>query len=639
MTEEGFKRKLTSILSADAVGYSRLMEDDEEATVRTLTSYREVIATLIKQHNGMVVDSPGDNLLAEFVSVVDAVQCAVSVQNEITARNEDLPENRKMQFRIGINLGDVIQEGERIYGDGVNIAARLEGLADPGGICISKTAFDQIERKLPYGYEFIGDQTVKNISKPVGAYRVMLEPRVTVSGEPEKEKPAIVWRMPIIIGAIAALMVSVALGLWRFYLRPPQPPAEVASAETPALELPDKPSIAVLPFINLSGDPEQDYFSDGFTVNLIYYLYKIPGMFVIARGSTFKYKGKDVDVRQVGRELGVRYVLEGSVQRAEDRIRVTTQLVDAATGSQLWAERYDRELKDIFAVQDEIMRKVVNELAVKIVWGETWRLESYGTDNYEAFDIAMQGDKYFMRFEKEANIRARELWLKALELDPKYARVMAIVGWTHLCDALYRWVKNPAQSIKQSEEWAHRALAIDDNVSHAHTILGRIYIITRQFEKGIAASKRAVECEPGNAVVIATLAESLKLAGKPEEALVQAKKAIRLSPYGPYTFMSYATAGLANYFTRQYEAAITECKKSLDLQQHGVFARDAWHCLIASYMELGQKEEARAEAKKLLEKHPNFSIKALVNRIKKNYKDFSFLDRHIELLRKAGLPE
>jgi len=280
MADEGFKRKLTSILSADAVGYSRLMEDDEEATVRTLTSYREVIATLIKQHNGIVVDSPGDNLLAEFLSVVAAVQCAVSVQNEITARNQDLPENRKMQFRVGINLGDVIQEGKRIYGDGVNIAARLEGLADPGGICISKTAFDQIERKLPYGYEFIGDQTVKNISKPVGAYRVMLQPRVTVAGEPEREKPAVSRRMSILIGAVAVLVLLISVGIWQFYVR--RPTIEPASIEKMAFPLPDKPSIAVLPFDNMSGDPEQDFFSDGLSEDIITALSKSSQIFVIA---------------------------------------------------------------------------------------------------------------------------------------------------------------------------------------------------------------------------------------------------------------------------------------------------------------------------------------------------------------------
>jgi len=332
MAEEGFKRKLTAILSADAVGYSRLMEDDETATVRTLTSYREVITTLIKQHNGMVVDSPGDNLLAEFVSVVDAVQCAVSVQNEIKARNEDLPENRKMQFRIGINLGDVIQEGERIYGDGVNIAARLESLADPGGICISKTAFDQIERKLPYGYEFIGDQTVKNISKPVGAYRVMLEPRVTVAGIKDKEPPDPMWRRKgVLVGAMAVLVVIIGFSLWNFYLRAPE--IEPASVEKMAFPLPEKPSIAVLAFDNLSGDPEQEYFSDGIAENIITILSKVGELFVIARNSSFTYKGKPVKVQQISQELGVRYVLEGSVQKSGDRVRINAQLIDAIMGS------------------------------------------------------------------------------------------------------------------------------------------------------------------------------------------------------------------------------------------------------------------------------------------------------------------
>ena len=281
MTDEGFKRKLTAILSADVEGYSRLMGDDEEATVRTLTSYREVLTTLIQQHNGKVLDSPGDNLLAEFVSVVDAVQCAVAVQKEIKARNEQLLENRRMQFRIGINLGDVIQEDERIYGDGVNIAARLEGLAEPGGICISKTAFDHIESKLPYGYDFIGDQTVKNIAKPVGAYRVLMDPRVTVAGKPADEKPAALWRMPILVGTVAVLALAVAVGIWQFYMR--RPSIEPASENKMAFPLPDKPSIAVLPFANMSGDPQQDYFSDGLTEEIITALSKVPKLFVIAR--------------------------------------------------------------------------------------------------------------------------------------------------------------------------------------------------------------------------------------------------------------------------------------------------------------------------------------------------------------------
>jgi adenylate cyclase len=280
MAQEGFKRKLTAILSADVEGYSRLMGEDEEATVRTLTTYREVMTTLIQQHNGKVLDSPGDNMLAEFVSVVDAVQCAVAVQKEFQARNVEMPESRRMEFRIGINLGDVIQEKERIYGDGVNIAARLEGLAKPGGICISKTAFDHIESKLPYGYEFIGDQTVKNIAKPVGAYQVVMEPRVTVVGKPKDEKPAKVRRTPILIGAVAVLVLVFAVGIWQFYMR--RPTIEPASEEKMAYPLPDKPSIAVLPFENIGGDPEQDYIVDGITENIITRLSQVPEMFVIA---------------------------------------------------------------------------------------------------------------------------------------------------------------------------------------------------------------------------------------------------------------------------------------------------------------------------------------------------------------------
>ncbi len=327
MAEKGFKRKLTTILSADVEGYSRLMGEDEEATVRTLTTYREVLTTLIQQHNGKVLDSPGDNLLAEFVSVVDAVQCAVAVQKEIQARNDELLENRRMQFRIGINLGDVIQEEERIYGDGVNIAARLEGLANPGGICISKTAYDHIESKLPYGYEFLGDQTVKNFAKPIAAYRVLMEPRVTVAGEPEVEKPALVRRKTILAGAIAIVVVVVVIGIWQFYMRPPS--VEPASIEKMAFPLPEKPSIAVLAFDNMSGDQKQEYIADGITENIITNLSKFPNLFVIARNSSFTYKGKPVKIQQVSEELGVRYVLEGSVHKSGDNSRITAQLIDA----------------------------------------------------------------------------------------------------------------------------------------------------------------------------------------------------------------------------------------------------------------------------------------------------------------------
>ena len=400
MADEGFKRKLTAILSADVEGYSRLMGEDEEATVRTLTAYREVLTTLIQQHNGKVLDSPGDNLLAEFVSVVDSVQCAVAVQKEIKARNDELPENRRMQFRIGINLGDVIQEKDRIYGDGVNIAARLEGLAEPGGICISKTAFDHIEAKLPLGYEFLGEQEVKNIAKPVEAYRVLMEPRVTVANEKEAAEAIPFWRRKAVIaGAIAAVVVLIGVSVWNLYLRPL--PIEPASVEKMAYPLPEKPSIAVLPFDNMSDDPKQAYISDGITENIIMALSKTPKLFVIARNSTFVYKDKPINIKQAAEELGVRYILEGSVQKMENLVRITAQLIDATTGRHQWAERYDRELKDIFALQDEITLEIITALQVELTEGEQSRIHRGGTTNLEAFLKILKGREHHFKFTKE----------------------------------------------------------------------------------------------------------------------------------------------------------------------------------------------------------------------------------------------
>jgi TolB-like protein/class 3 adenylate cyclase len=358
MATEDFKRKLTAILSADVKGYSQLMGEDEEATVRTITAHRKVITSVIQKYRGRVVDSPGDNILAEFVSVVDAVQSAVEIQEVVRAKNAELPDERRMEFRIGINLGDVIQEGERIYGDGVNIAARVEGLADPGGICVSGSAYEQIENKLALGYDYIGEHTVKNIVKPIRVYKVPTGPE-TLQKVTEEGRPAPGWQRAALAVVIALLVVAGGVAIWKSY-RPSTPPTEVASVEKMAFPLPDKPSIAVLPFDNLSGDPEQEYFSDGLTEEIISALGSVPRLFVIARNSTFTYKGKPVKVQQVAEELGVRYVLEGSVRKAGDKIRISAQLIDALNGHHLWAKRYDRNLSDIFAVQDEITKEIMS---------------------------------------------------------------------------------------------------------------------------------------------------------------------------------------------------------------------------------------------------------------------------------------
>jgi len=337
MTAQGLKRKLSGILSADVEGYSRLMRDDEESTIRTLTTYRAAIIKLIQQYRGRVVDTPGDNILADFTSVVDAVNCAVEVQRELAERNAELPENRRMEFRIGVNLGDVVEEGERIYGDGVNIAARVEGLAEGGGICISGTVYDAVETKIGLEYEYLGEQEVKNIPKPVRVYRVLSFPGAAAH-RVIKAKKAVgkTWRN-VVVAIVAVLVVGAAVAVWHFYFRPPA--MEPASIEKMVFPLPDKPSIAVLPFVNMSGDPEQEYFSDSLTEEIITGLSKVPHLFVIARNSTFTYKGKPVKIHQVAEELGVRYVLEGSFRKAEARLRVTAQLIDATTGHHLWAER------------------------------------------------------------------------------------------------------------------------------------------------------------------------------------------------------------------------------------------------------------------------------------------------------------
>jgi TolB-like protein/class 3 adenylate cyclase/Flp pilus assembly protein TadD len=637
METEGYKRKLTTILSADVAGYSRLMGEDEAATVKTLTTYRGIMADLVKQHRGRVVDSPGDNVLAEFTSVVDALQCAVAVQKELQARNAELPENRKMEFRIGINLGDVIQEEDRIYGDGVNIAARLEALADPGGICVSKTAFDQTENKLPLGYEYLGEQTVKNIAKPVGAYRVLLEPRVTVADAREEKKVWPVLRRAIFVGAVAVLILAIAVGIWEFYLRP-TPLVGVASVEKMAFPLPDEPSITVMPFENLSGDPAQEHFSDGLTLSIITQLYKIPNMFVIHRASSFAYKGKKLTLQQVAEETGVRYVLEGSVQKAGNRLRVNVLLIDAVKGRQLWAENYDRQLKDVFDVQDEITRKVATEMAVKLTWGEQARGWTRMTENYEALDLFYKADKLYMRYEKESNVKARELLMKAIELDPKFARAIAFLGYTYRLEGLFGWTKNRTQSINKAEELAKRALSVDENVYLGHSLLSSIYTDKRLYKEAIAAAERGVEAEPSNATANLVLAYAMISAGRPEQGWVLMRKVMRLAPHPPLYF--YSAAVYANYLTGRYETTITPCKKFLKRQQHGPAALILWHWLIASYMELGREEEARAETQRLLEQHPNTSIEGYAIRIKRlSFKDFKFLDRQIEHLRKAGLPD
>jgi len=605
MAQEDFKRKLTSIFSADAVGYSRLMGEDEAATVRTLTSNRNVISSLIKQHNGTVIDSPGDNLLAEFVSVVDAVQCAVAVQNELKARNDELAENRRMQFRIGINLGDVIQEDDRIYGDGVNIAARLEGLAEPGGICISKTTFDHIESKLPYGYEFLGDQTVKNIAKPVGAFRVMLEPRVTLTGKPVDDKRRAIRRRPILVGAVIVLVLAIAVGIWYLFMRPTQPPKETASTEKMAFPLPDKPSIAVLPFINMSGDPEQEYFSDGMTEDLITDLSQISGLFVIGRNSTFTYKGRPVKIKQVAEELGVRYVLEGSVRQAENVVRINAQLSDATTGGQLWAERYDEQMDNIFLLQDKITQKIVETLAVKLMIDEKEAIPKKETDNLEAYLTFLKGWQYYRRYNPDAFLEAIPLFEEAIELDPNYWRVYAVLAKIYL--QVYKktvWSRSLGLTRYKALGRATKYLntAMKGPTPIAYNVSAEMHMGRGDFEGAIAEAERAVNLDSNDPDSHFAMGLALTTASRHREAVDSFKRAMRLDPFYQDT-LAYRL-GVAYFFMNKMEKAATLLERSFKSNPKNDIPL---LYLAATYAYLGRQQEAEAALATHREINPQYS--------------------------------
>ena len=466
------KRKLTAILSADVKGYSRLMGEDEEWTVRTLDTFKGVMKNIIPQHRGRVVDSTGDNLLAEFASVVDAVQAAVEIQQVLRAKNSLLPESRRMEFRIGINLGDVIEEGERIFGDGVNIAARLEGMAEAGGICISGSAFEQIENKLPLHYDYLGEHEVKNITRPVRVYRALMDNGVVKekdTGSKAKGSGRRLWA----VGLAAALLIIAGMALWQFVLRPAppaRPPVAKGRPQKMALSLPDKPSIAVLPFANLSEDKDFEYFSDGITEEIINGLSKVEHVFVIARNSTFTYKGKPVKVQQVAEEMGVRYVLEGSVRKTGDKVRITAQLVDALSGRHIFSERYDRDFKEILTVQDEITMSILVPLQVTLTKGEMARIAAKGTKNLEAYLKYLKAHQLSQQYNKESLATARGYAEECIALDPGYA-----MGYRALTQVIGGELfigsnKLPrAAALQQALELAQKVVTLDPSSSQTHS--------------------------------------------------------------------------------------------------------------------------------------------------------------------------
>jgi adenylate cyclase len=629
MATQEVKRKLAAILSADVKGYSRLMGADEEGTLCTLTTYREVMTALVQRHNGRVVNAPGDALLAEFESVVDAVKSAAEIQRELAKRNAELPADRRMEYRIGINLGDVMVDGESIYGDGVNIAARLESLAEGGGICISGTAFDQVKTKLSLGYEYRGEQTVKNISEPVRVYRVMMEPEAAgkVIGEKKiKPKP---WQKQVTVLVIILIVIAAAIAIWKFYIRP-TPPIEVSSKEKMSFPLPDKPSIAVLPFVNMSGDPKQEFFCDGMTEEIISALSKSPDLFVVARNSTFMYKGKAVKIKQVSEELSVRYVMEGSVQREGDRVRVTVQLIDALSGYHVWAERYDRPFREILALQDEITIKVMTALHVKLEARDHARVVEKGAKNLEAYLKAIEARERLYRVTREDNVIARKLAEEAIALDPEYAMGYALLATTHMLDVRLGTTKSQTESLNRAIELIRKAISMDESDGKNRAFLARLYAMAGKYDNGFAEVERALALDPNSPETSYQAGVFLTFAGKPEEAISLFKKAMRLNPFPPASY--YQALSEAYRVAGQHEEAIMAAKQAVQRGPQSILSHIA---LAAACSTAGRDLEAQAAAAEVLKINPNFSLEKFAKTFP--HRDRVQDDQYIDALRKAGL--
>ncbi len=580
-------RKLAAILAADVVGFSRLAGADEDRTLARLRALRsDLIDPTIAVHNGRVVKRTGDGALVEFRSVVDAVRCAIEIQNAMVERNSGVPAERRIEFRIGIHLGDVVEESDGdLMGDGVNIAARLEGIAQPGAICLSEDAYRQVKARLNLEVSDLGQTQLKNIAETIRVYALQV-------GAPSDPKSA-----------------------------PEDKPAA-----------PDMPSIAVLPFQNMSGDPEQEYFADGISEDIITALSKLSQLFVIARNSSFTFKGKSVHVREVGKDLGVRYVLEGSVRKSGNRVRITSQLIDASTGGHLWAERFDRDLTDIFAVQDDVTRQIVAALSLNLTQGDRRRLMAEHTDNMEAFDGFLRGRELWWRHAKEPNVQARELLQRAIELDPNFAPAYAWLAAAHVNDYVSGWSASPSRSLELALEAGTRAATLDEQYPYAHWALAMINLWMRRYDAAIRAAENSIALNPNFADGYNSLGVILHYVGRSEEAIPCFQRAMALDPICPGMVLHFH--GQAYFQLGRYEEAAAVLKRRIfrfpDTDASRVL-------LAATYGQMGRFDEARAEWREALRVNPDYSLEH--RRKVLPYKNADDFESVVSGLRKAGLVE
>jgi TolB-like protein/Flp pilus assembly protein TadD len=592
VVEEHVNRRLAAILAADIAGYSRLMGADDEGILRQLKGHRkELVDPKITEHRGRIVKTTGDGMLVEFVSVVDAVRCAVEIQRGMSERNVEVPAESRIKFRIGINVGDIISDSNDIYGDGVNVAARLEALAEPGGIFVSRNVYDQVRDKLSFSFEDMGEQTVKNIARPVGIHRIYLD---------ENAEAAIV---------------------------------KPASSHTNATASDfDRPTLAVLAFANMSGDPEQEYFADGISDDIITGLSKLRWFFVIARNSSFTYKGKAVDVKRVARELGVRYVLEGSVRKGGNRVRITAQLIDASTGNHLWADRYDGDLTDVFALQDEITKKVVAAIEPKLLEAEGIRSQSRSPEDLGAWDVVIRANSLFWRVSKAEGESAIAMLKQAVERYPDYAPAHSMLAFMLLVSDYLGWsVGEREPRVKQAAVLAARAADLDDSDPWAHLALGYVAYTTRRTDEAVEEFQRALDLNPNFAAAQGYLGLALALDGRSDQAIAHLEQAIRMSPHDPQNAVFNMGLAIANYLAGRYNEAIGFGRKALQ-QRHGWTG--AHRIYVASLAQAGQIDEARTALARLKETYPDLSIAWI-----EKYVPYTPgpMVKFIEGMRKAGL--
>jgi TolB-like protein/class 3 adenylate cyclase len=629
-------RRLAAVLTADVVGYSRLMGVDEAATLAALKEHRtELIEPKSEQYSGRTIKLMGDGTLMEFPSVVDAVTFAIDVQCTVRERNRAVPEDQQIRYRVGINIGDVIIEGDDIYGDGVNVAARLEALAEPGGICVARNVRNQIRDKLDLNLEDLGEVEVKNIARPVRAFRIVLDDKAAVfvtpiaahtakprNGQPKSTKKG--W-----LAAAAAIAIFAIAGGGVAWWQSRSPDGGLDATGQMAMPLPDKPSIAVLPFTNLSGDADQDYFVDGFTNAIITNLSEFPELFVIASNSVFTYKGKAVRINEVGRQLGVRYVLEGSFQRGADKISVHAQLIEAATETHVWAQQYDVTPEEIFAVQDDLSRQIATTLLATVIdLVQTAALRKDPT-TLAAYELYLRASKF--RGTKEALEESARLLERVIELDPGFDEAYSTLSWRYLNLWRNRLTDDPDETLRRAREAAHKAIALDQQDYRSHWALGTLYLYADQdHDLALAEYEKAISLCPNQADVLAMMSLVTAFMGRTEEAVDWIEKAKRLNPLHPVWYDW--NGSFTYYMAREYENALIAAKKTIAIYPK---ALSAMRILAATYVEMGRMDDAKEIARQILEINPEITISSIRNT---PFQHDSDRERYYAALHEAGLP-